>query len=113
MEKFVAQVVDQQKEGYQVFAIEEAGRVVACIGFRFLTTLAWGRIVYIDDLIAKEKSRGNGYGKILLDHVIKIARENLCNEVHLDTGYTRHAAHKVYLKQGFELNCHHLTLKLG
>jgi GNAT superfamily N-acetyltransferase len=111
-EVFVAQVIQQQKEGYEIIATYEQEEVVACIGFRFLTTLAWGKILYIDDLITKEKIRGKGYGKILLDHVIQIARERLCKEVHLDTGYARHAAHKVYLKQGFEFNCHHLALKL-
>ncbi len=111
-EVFVAQVMQQQKEGYEIIAAYEQEEGVACIGFRFLTTLAWGKILYIDDLITKEKTRGKGYGKILLDHVIQIARERLCQEVHLDTGYARHAAHKVYLKQGFEFNCHHLALKM-
>ena len=109
---FVAQVMEQRKESYEIIAIEEDQELVACIGFRFLTTLAWGKILYIDDLITKEKTRGKGYGKILLDYVIQISKEHLCKEVHLDTGYTRHAAHKVYLKQGFEFNCHHLALKL-
>ena len=86
-ENFVDQVIDQQKEGYEIIAIEENGEFVACIGFRFLATLAWDKILYIDDLITKEKTRGKGYGKILLDHVIQIAREHLCKEVHLDTGY--------------------------
>ena len=104
--------MEQYKEGYEIITAYEQDDVVACIGFRFLTTLAWGKILYIDDLITKEKIRGKGYGKILLDHVIQIAREHLCKEVHLDTGYARHAAHKVYLKQGFEFNCHHLALKL-
>jgi len=111
-EIFVTQVMEQYKEGYEIIAAYEQDDVVACIGFRFLTTLAWGKILYIDDLITKEKTRGKGYGKILLDHVTEIARERLCKEVHLDTGYARHAAHKVYLKQGFEFNCHHLALKL-
>lgn len=111
-EIFVAQVMEQYKEGYEIIGAYEQGEVVACIGFRFLTTLAWGKILYIDDLITKEKACGKGYGKILLDHVIQIAREHSCKEVHLDTGYARHAAHKVYLKQGFEFNCHHLALKL-
>lgn len=111
-EVFVAQMIQQQKEGYEIITTYEQEEVVACIGFRFLTTLAWGKILYIDDLITKEKNRGKGYGKILLDHVIQIAREHLCKEVHLDTGYTRHAAHNFYLTNSFELNCHHLALKL-
>ncbi|WP_371254046.1 GNAT family N-acetyltransferase [Orientia tsutsugamushi] len=111
-EIFVTQVMEQYKEGYEIIDAYEQEEVVACIGFSFLTTFAWGKILYIDDLITKEKTRSKGYGKILLDHVIQIAREHLCKEVHLDTGYARHAAHKVYLKQGFEFNCHHLALKL-
>lgn len=112
-EVFVAQVMEQYKEGYEIIAIHEQEEIVACIGFRFLTTLAWGKILYIDDLITKEKTRGKGYGKILLGHTIQIAKKRLCKEVHLDTGHARHAAHKVYLKQGFEFNCHHLALKLA
>lgn len=112
-EVFAAQIMEQYKEGYQIIAIEEKEEFVSCIGFRFLTTLAWGKILYIDDLITQEKNCSKGYGKILLDHVIKIAEEHLCNEVHLDTGYARHVAHRVYLKQGFEFSCHHLALKLN
>jgi hypothetical protein len=37
------------------------------------------------------------------------ARALYCEAVHLDTGYHRHAAHKAYLRNGFELNCHHLA----
>lgn len=111
-EIFVAQVIQQQKEGYEITSIIESDEIVACIGFRIITTLAWGAILYIDDLITKEKFRGKGYGKILLDHATNVAKENECNQVDLDTGYARHAAHRVYLNQGFELHCHHLVLKL-
>ena len=111
-ESFVNQIIEQQKEGYQIIAIEKDSEFAACIGFRFLITLACGKVLYIDDFITKEKTRGKGYGKFLLEHVIKIAKEQLCQAVHLDTGYNMHAAHKVYLKQGFEFYCHHLALKL-
>lgn len=109
---FTKQVIEQQKEGYEIIAIEEEDEIIACIGFRFLTNLAWGKVMYIDDLITRQKNRNQGCGKILLDRVIQIAREHSCDAVHLDTGYQRHAAHKVYLKQGFEFHSHHLSLKL-
>ena len=111
-EIFIAQILAQYKEGYQILAAYQPEEIVACIGFRFLIILAWGKILYIDDLITTEQNRSKGYGKILLDHVIQIARKRLCKEVHLDTGYARHAAHKIYLKQGFEFVAHHLALKL-
>jgi GNAT superfamily N-acetyltransferase len=109
---FVNQVVLQQLEGYQINAVLEDGTVAACIGYRILTTLAWGKILYIDDLIAKNQYRGKGYGSMLLKHTVNVARNLGCKQVHLDTGYTRHAAHRMYLQHGFELNCHHLALKV-
>lgn len=109
---FINQVIEQQKEGYQIIAIQEQNEIVACAGFRVITTLAWGKAIYIDDLITKAKSRSKGYAKQLLDHIVHIAKNHHCDQVHLDSGYARHSAHKVYLKYGFELNCHHFLLKL-
>lgn len=110
---FVDQVITQQQEGYTIAAIYENDAVVACIGYRQMTTLAWGKFIYIDDLITRAATRGKGYGGKLLRHVIDHAKELGCDQVHLDTGYGRHAAHRVYLDHGFTLNSHHLALDLG
>ncbi len=112
---FVSQVIQQQKDGYQLVAITDQSnhQVVGCIGFRIMTTLCWGKIIYVDDLITKSSCRGKGYGSDLLDHAINFAKEHGCSQVHLDTGYTRHAAHRVYLKKGFQLHAHHMQLRLN
>ncbi len=68
-ESFAAQVLRQGKEGYKVSYILEESRVSACIGYRPMETLAWGKIFYIDDLITLPKSRGKGLAKLLLEHV--------------------------------------------
>jgi GNAT superfamily N-acetyltransferase len=112
-QEFVKLIQHQQKEGYTLLALCDDSMIVSCAGFRIFSTLAWGKILYIDDLITKEELRGRGYGKALLNHLIEIGLHHACLQVHLDSGYTRHAAHKVYLKQGFELHAHHFALKLG
>lgn len=109
---FVEQVIAQQNEGYQLIGIEANYEIVACAGFRFMTKLSCGKTLYIDDLVTKESCRGKGYAKQLLDHIKQIALAHHYDQIHLDSGYTRHAAHKVYLKYGFELNAHHFALKL-
>ena len=111
-ETFCAHVKQQQKEGYVVAAFLEEEGVVACVGYRSMTTLAWGKIIYIDDLIVASSARGKGYGKALLLFVKEQAKQKECTQIHLDTGYHRHAAHRLYLSLGFELNCHHLSLAL-
>jgi GNAT superfamily N-acetyltransferase len=113
VQKFIEQVITQQKEGYKIISLVQDDEVRACIGFRILTMLAWGKILYVDDLITKKKYRNQGYGKFLLDYVTAIASHNECDQIHLDTGYNRHAAHKTYLNHGFEFNSHHLALNLN
>jgi GNAT superfamily N-acetyltransferase len=111
-ESFTSQVQVQQKEGYTLAAIFDEGKAAACVGFRVMTTLAWGKILYIDDLITRGIYRGKGYGGKLLDYAIEQAKSLGCDQVHLDTGFARHAAHRVYVSRGFHFNCHHLALEL-
>ena len=112
IQHFTEQVLHQQQEGYRLYAISEGSEVVSCIGFRIMTTLAWGKIVYIDDLITKATCRGKGYGHALLDYAVQYAQDQGCVQVHLDSGYTRNTAHRVYLNHGFEIACHHFARKL-
>ncbi len=111
-EEFVARWKIQSAEGYRIAYIESDGVVVGAAGYRTMHTLAWGRMLYLDDLIALASHRGQGIGAVLLAWLKKKAIELGCDEIHLDTGYQRHAAHKAYLQAGFQFNCHHLALTL-
>jgi hypothetical protein len=59
---FIEQVQRQIREGYQLAYIQDGGQVKALAGFRFLEFLAWGKVVYIDDLVSDTATRRNGYG---------------------------------------------------
>ncbi len=107
---FVEQVLRQQEQAYQIVAVKEDGRVVSAAGFRLAEFLAWGKVLYIDDLTTLPETRGKGYAGSLLDWLITYGKENACQELHLDTGYGRHQAHKLYLSKGLELNSHHMSL---
>ena len=126
-QEFIQQILSQQSnEGFKLSGISspmqedstseiststnnESQIFIALVGFRIMTTTAWGKIVYIDDLITSEEYRGCGHGSKLLNHVFDYARENGCKQVHLDSGYQRNAAHKVYLNHGFTLASHHFS----
>lgn len=108
-EAFLTQIRRQQAQGFQVLALEQNGLVKSVAGFRTAEFLAWGRVIYIDDLSTLPEARGQGFGGMLLDWLAEYARQQECNALHLDTGYARHVAHRLYLNKGFELNCHHMT----
>ncbi|MFZ6749491.1 GNAT family N-acetyltransferase [Undibacterium sp. Ren11W] len=108
-ENFLAQIRRQQTQCYEILALRHDGRIKSVAGFRSVEFLAWGKVLYIDDLSTLQNARGNGYAGKVLDHLIAHAKSSGCAGVHLDTGYARHAAHRLYLEKGFQFNCHHLA----
>ena len=109
-EDFLAQVRRQQSQSYQILALRHEGIIKSAAGFRSAEFLAWGKILYIDDLTTLPEARSNGFAALLLDWLIEFAKTSDCQAVHLDSGYARHAAHRLYLRKGFQLKSHHLTL---
>lgn len=112
-EKFLPQVRRQQSQGFQVLALKHDGIVKSAAGFRFAEFLAWGKVLYIDDLITLPEEKKRGYAGELLDWLIVHAQSQKCDGLHLDTGYARHDAHRLYLRKGLQLNCHHLALQFS
>ena len=111
-DEFVERWRKQLEEGYQIVCVKDGDKVVAAAGYRFLNTMAWGHILYIDDLVALQTSHRTGLGTLLLQHLQNEARERGCDAVHLDTGYQRHLAHRSYLRNGFHLDCHHMAWRV-
>ncbi len=110
LEEFLPQIRRQEGQSYRVLLLRHEGVIKSVAGFRFCEFLVWGKILYVDDLSTLTSARGNGFGSDLINWLIDHAKANDCKGVHLDTGYTRHAAHRLYLDKGFELHCHHLAL---
>lgn len=111
-EEFLARWRVQTAEGYQIIYIADGDRVPAAAGYRFLNTMAWGKILYLDDLVAMASSQRTGLGSALLRHLQDEARRLGCDALHLDTGYQRHLAHRAYFRNGFRMDCMHLAWKV-
>jgi GNAT superfamily N-acetyltransferase len=112
LEKFLAQIRRQESQGYQILALQHEGRIKSVAGFRHMEFLGRGKVLFIDDLSTQQNARGNGFAGKILDRLIAQAKEADCTALHLDSGYARHAAHRLYLEKGFQFNSHHLALVL-
>jgi GNAT superfamily N-acetyltransferase len=110
-ERYVAQVQTLMSEGYRLLAVE-SDVLLAVAGYRCGTSLAFGKFLYVDDLVTDEGRRSAGAGKLLLDRLKEIAREQDCRELHLDSGVQRHAAHRFYLRERFDISCYHFRVML-
>jgi GNAT superfamily N-acetyltransferase len=112
--EFVARIRRQQAEGgYQLAFLAVQGRVRALAGFRIGEFLAWGRILYVDDLVTTSEDRSRGHGRRLFDWLTARAREAGCGQLHLDSGVQRFSAHRFYLRHRMDITAHHFALNLG
>lgn len=114
-EGFVSQVDNRQRPaGYRLLAAFEADRpeAVAVAGFRRLISLAWGDVLYIDDLSTRAAARRRGHARALLESVVAEGQALGCGAVHLDSGHHRYDAHRLYLDAGFQIRSHHFVRRL-
>ena len=77
--------------------------------FRSAECLAWGRFLYVDDLVTARSVRFRGYGQQLFDWLLAEARREGCEQLHLDSGVQRYEAHGFYLKNRLHITSHHFT----
>lgn len=111
-ESFLSQVQRQRRHGYRLTYIESEGSVHAVAGYRISECLAWGRFLYVDDLVTRSGDRSKGFGAMLLQWLLREADRNGCGQVHLDSGVQRHDAHRFYLNNNFRITSHHFALLL-
>jgi GNAT superfamily N-acetyltransferase len=110
---FLTQVQRQQQQfNYQLVYLQIDEMIQAVAGFRISESLAWGKFLYIDDLVSKSGDRSKGYGGELFNWLINYAQTENCQQLTLDSGVQRFAAHRFYLRQRMEITSHHFTIKL-
>ncbi len=104
------QIQKQQDAGYHLVYALKDDSVVGVAGFVINEKLAWGKHIYIDDLVTSERYRSAGVGTFLMQWFRHFARQNDVQQIHLDSGVQRFAAHRFYLREGFNIASHHFSM---
>lgn len=104
----------QRLEGYRLAGAFEDGRedAVTVAGFHLGHHLAWGRFLYVDDLVTRADRRSSGHGQRLLEWLIDEAKRLECDQLHLDSGVQRHDAHRFYRRHGLVATSHHFAMPI-
>jgi GNAT superfamily N-acetyltransferase len=100
LEQFLSRVRRQEAAGYRLVCVQASAVPVAVAGFRVMENLAWGRFLYVDDLVTLPAYRSQGYGARLLAWLRAHAAEQGCQQLHLDSGMQRKDAHRFYEREG-------------
>ena len=111
-ESLVRQARQQMdEEGYHLAMVVDDNEAVLCVaGFVIQRKLAWGKHLYVDDLVTDEQQRSTGAGALMIEWLSDYAREQGCEQLHLDSGVQRFAAHRFYFRHGFVINSHHFAI---
>jgi GNAT superfamily N-acetyltransferase len=113
LEEFITQVRRQEQQyHYQLVYLKADESIEVVAGFKLSESFAWGKFLYVDDLVTLSNRRSQGYGSILFNWLLEYAHSNSCQQLTLDSGVQRFAAHRFYLHHRMEITSHHFTLKL-
>ena len=99
-------------EGYQLAALRAEGVVRAVAGYRYMSMLYCGRLLYVDDLVTDATVRSRGYGRQLLDWLKAEAVAHGCAELQLISRVTREDAHRFYFREGLGIECFQFRIRL-
>ena len=99
-------------DGFRLVALVDDGAVRAVAGYRVMTMLYCGRLLYVDDLVADERARSRGYGARLLGWLKEEGRREGCRELQLISRTTREGAHRFYFREGLGIACFHFRTAL-
>lgn len=99
---FVVRKYITQKDK-MVLVAENSHGIIGIASFVFIPRLNQTRQeLWIPDMIVSENHQNKGIGKALAKRFTKIAKENDCFRIRLESGNTRKHAHTFYKKMGFE-----------
>lgn len=115
-EALVRQADRQRATGYRLAGVFTADdeQAAAVAGFRINEFLAWGKHLYVDDLVTATGHRGQGHADRLFAWLEEEARQAGCTQFHLDSGVgeNRQDAHRFYFRHGLRIASFHFEREL-
>jgi GNAT superfamily N-acetyltransferase len=112
-EAFVGRVQELAASAGLTLAYLEDGGVKAVAGYRISDWLAGGRYLEIEDLVTAEGERSRGYGGILFDWVVDVAKTSGCLQVRLVSHVRRVDAHRFYQRKGMAQEAYYFSMNTG
>jgi len=110
---FLVRVRGLEKTGYRLAFVRQSDNVVAVAGFWIRENLAWGRFMYVDDLVTLASHRSQGIGTRFLAWLREYAINEGCCQLHLDSGTQRKDAHRFYEREGVTVFGYHFAENLA
>jgi GNAT superfamily N-acetyltransferase len=101
-EKGLQLILEQPSRG-RIFVLRNGHRIFGMVNLLFtISTARGGFVILMEDVIVHPAHRGQGYGTMLLQHVIEFARQKNFKRITLLTDKISAESQAFFQKQGFE-----------
>jgi N-acetylglutamate synthase-like GNAT family acetyltransferase len=107
--------VIEQDPNAEMWVIEKDLQIIGCAQVNYLTYLLYqgSKRAQIEAVRIHKDFRSKGLGALLINHIIKLAKEQGCSIVQLTTNKQRSRAIKFYEKLGFKPSHEGMKYKLN
>jgi ribosomal protein S18 acetylase RimI-like enzyme len=101
-ERGLALILEQPSRG-RIFVVRNETRIIGMVNLLFtISTAMGGFVILMEDVIVHPAHRGQGYGTMLLDHVIEFAKQKDFKRITLLTDKISAESQHFFRKNGFE-----------
>lgn len=98
----LALILEQPSRG-RIFVVRNETRIVGMVNLLFtISTAMGGFVIVMEDVIVHPNHRGQGFGTMLLDHVVEFARQKEFKRITLLTDKISAESQNFFRKNGFE-----------
>jgi len=101
-ERGLALILEQPSRG-RIFVVRNETRIIGMVNLLFtISTAMGGFVILMEDVIVHPAHRGQGYGTMLLDHVLEFAKQKDFKRITLLTDKISAESQNFFRKNGFE-----------
>ncbi|MFT4175058.1 MAG: GNAT family N-acetyltransferase [Luteolibacter sp.] len=97
------QLVLEQPSRGRIFVVRNRDRIFGMVNLLFtISTARGGFVILMEDVVIHPQHRGQGYGTMLLNHVVDFARQKQFKRITLLTDRISAASQSFFQKNGFD-----------
>ena len=97
------QLILEQPSRGRIFVIRNDHRIIGMVNLLFtISTARGGFVILMEDVVVHPDHRGQGYGGMLVEHVVEFARQKSFKRITLLTDKISAESQRFFQKHGFE-----------
>lgn len=103
-EKGLRLILEEPSRG-RIFVLRNDDRIIGMVNLLFtISTAVGGFVILMEDLVVHPEHRGQGYGSMLVDHVLEFARQKDFRRITLLTDKLSAQSQAFFKSHGFEFS---------